>query len=541
MSTSAKRIALIKRKEALRKRIRKGNIILPSALQAFRERTLQDYNWLKEAPRLRLLTNLKGFKFHTVPWKHQLVCVTLATSLDQFLFFLDMGAGGKTKSMLDALYYRKLKEGLGKTLVLVPSAVNVLAWLDQVDEHRPELRAVGLLGNREERMELLEQDVDIYVLNYDGLMSFLTQLSHNPDPKKRGRVLNHRAARDFAALFDAVICDEIHLVGNQSSLRYRMTHALRKRIKICFGLTGTPFGRNPEKMWSQFFLVDRGETLGETLGLFRAAYFNAKDTDWGYLEFKFEESYTELLHKAMRNSSIRYEEKEIADVPDVQRIKHRVTFGVDAEEYYKRVREELFNAKGNLQEMQNSFIRMRQACAGFLSVREEEGEGDKVIVPFYTNPKLEALEVLIDSLPEDEKVIIFHEFIFTGQTISEMLTRKKIKWARVGGKHKAAQAMTSFLTNPKCTMLIANNHSGVTTGINPQHVCRRIVYFDSPVDPITRKQSEKRVDRPGQKRRVYLHDLMVANSVDETVRGFIEEGKNLFDALINGKVKKEML
>jgi SNF2 family DNA or RNA helicase len=95
--------------------------------------------------------------------------------------------------------------------------------------------------------------------------------------------------------------------------------------------------------------------------------------------------------------------------------------------------------------------------------------------------------------------------------------------------------MRKFLHDRSCRFLVANNHSGATTGINPQHVCRRIMFYDSPADPIVRAQAEKRVHRPGQERRVYIHDFMIAKSVDEIVLGFIKEGRSLFQAIVNGE------
>lgn len=512
-------------------------MILPRAVEAFRNRDLNSYQWIKQVPKDELLRGVPkhdGFRFATDPWRHQAACFAIGISVPQFLFFLDVG-GGKTKVVCDVFHFRRLRDGPMRMLVLVLSDTHYDNWIDMVAEHRPEYRVVALDGSRAERGELIQEEAEIFVINYEGLMSYLTRLA----PGKEGRQLDYAAARVFAEHFGMVVFDEVHQVGNKASLRYRMCAQLGNHIPLRYGLTGSPFGRNPERLFTQFHIVDHGETLGATLGMFRAAFFTATDNFWGGVDYKFDERHVELLHRTLNNRSLRYEESEIRDVPKVRRIKHRLSFGVDAEEYYSKVRDEFRRAKGNLQEQQNSFLRMRQACAGFLSMREEVGAAP-VRVPFVTNPKLQELETLVDQLPEWEKVIVFHEFVLTGNAICEMLTRKKQKWARAGGEERSRGrsklAVRRFQKERGVRWLVANNHSGVTTGINAHKAgCRRIVFFDSPVSPIVRKQAEGRLRPALNPKRCYIHDLVITRGVDEIVLGFIREGRSLFDAIINGE------
>jgi len=66
-------------------------------------------------------------------------------------------------------------------------------------------------------------------------------------------------------------------------------------------------------------------------------------------------------------------------------------------------------------------------------------------------------------------------------------------------------------------------------------VCRRIVFFDSPDDPVIRKQAEGRLRPALNPKRCYIHDFVIRRSVDETVLGFIAQGESLFQAIVNGK------
>ena len=511
-----------------------GPVILPSAVANFLSRPLDDHSWIKQCTRDQLLKAIGPFPFHTSPRLHQLACFYLGICNPQFLFFLAMGAG-KTKLILDILYYRMLHYQQGPFLVLVPSAVNTDGWKDEIEIHRPELRAIQLLGSREERTMLAQRAADIYLLNYDGLQSYVTALV-----KDEGRVLDRKAAHNFFHNFSGTVFDESHQLGNRASLRYRMCSAVSKDLPVHYATTGTPFGRNPEKLWSQFHAVDRGETLGQTLGMFRAAFFTAKENYWGGVDYTFDPDKEAELHRLLQHRSIRYRDEEFSDQPKIVRKRHRVSFGVDAETYYKKVLTELREAQGNIQEQRNSFLRMRQVCAGFLALKAEDEE--RLEVSFYTNPKIEELETLVDGMLEDEKLIIYHEFIRSGNMVVEMLDRKKIRWARVGGgaqKKDPVEQMRKFLKDPRCRILVYNYKSGGGAGHNLHTVCRRIVYYESPVDPIVRSQTEGRITgglRTGDYH-TYIHDLTVAKSVDETVLKFLEEGKDLFQAIIEGQTR----
>lgn len=523
-------------KAAVRKRV--GPVILPRVVEAFLSRELEDHSWIKQVSREELYEDIPEGAFHTDPRLHQLACYTLGRFKPQFLFLLDMGAG-KTKIILDIFRHRKLAGQAKRLLVLVPSGVNTEGWMEQIAEHTPDLRGLPLLGDKAQRLDLLQEEADVFLLNYDGLQSYMTKLSTK---KKEGRVLNYNTAHKFARLFDMVVFDESHLIGNKKSLRFRMCNILADEIELRYGMTGTPFGRDPEKLWAQFFLVDRGETLGNTLGLFRAAFFTAKENYWGGIDYTFDKSKEKLLHQMIQHRSIRYNELEFSDMPKVSRQVHRLSFPGTTEEYYSRVLAELKQAKGDLRATENAFIRMRQVTGGFLRVSDEEG--NKSDVQFYSNPKLEELESILDGVLENEKVIVFHEYITSGGMICSMLDRKKIKYARVGGKVKDPVAsMKRFQAREDCRVLVMNFKSGGGAGLNLQKVCKRLVYYESPVSPIVRKQTEKRISgglRTG-KHRVFIHDLVIAGSVDETVLAFLKQGKDLFDAICEGKVREDEL
>lgn len=518
-----------------RRRVRGAPIVAESAVNEYMQRDLDSYNWVKRTRRADLLHGINGFKFGTDPFLHQLQCFNIGMVEPRFLFLLKMGAG-KSKLVLDLIRWRRKHSGVRRALIVVPREVIVQSWLDQIAEHAPDLTTTVLLGTKAEREEALQQESDLYLVNYPGLAVYMTELVAQGKKGRRKRVITPQAAKRFAQHFDLVVLDESHKIGNHEALVYRECRWFTKYCPYLYALTGTPFGRDPIKLWSQFHVVDNGETLGKSLGMFRAAFFLPETNRFsGGVDYHFNPRMEGKLHRVLQHRSIYYDDKEFADLPPVHRIRRRVGFSERAEEQYQNVLKRLRDSRGAVDELRNAFVRMRMITSGFLSVKSELDE--RLVLQFDENPKLDALEDMLFDLPEDSKCIIYHDYIVTGKLIRAMLTRNKLKHAELNGQtHDQSGQIKSFLHDPDVRFLVANNESG-STGINPQKVANYAIFFESPVSPITRQQAEKRMVRTGQTKHVHLYDLVVPDSIDEKILWFLKQGRDIFEAVCAGKKK----
>lgn len=506
----------------------------PVAVAEYLNRPLESFTWMKKLPRKDLLEGI-DLNWHVPPFHHQLVCFNIALEQPHFLYFLDMGAG-KTKLILDIVRWKKKHDKLGRVLVLMPKEVHVQTWMDEIAEHAPELTYTALLGSTAKRFDaLLEADTDLYLLNYPGLQLYMTNLQRiHPRKKKRERVLDDKLGAEFARIFDMVVFDESHRIGNPNALVYRECRRFTKYCRFLYALTGTPFGRDPSKLWAQFHVIDNGETLGTSLGMFRAGFFDVKDLPWARI-YTFDQRMEKDLHKMIQHRSIRYDEKEFGDLPPTTVKLIKIKLATSAQEQYENVMRRIKESHGDLDELKNSFVRMRMVTSGFLSVRSELG--DRLTVEFDRNPKLEALEELLGNLSETTKAVIFHDYITTGEIICRMLAKNKWQHAAINGRVEDPIAqLKSFLHDPACRFLVANSETGAEGG-NYQKVCHYTFFYESPVSPITRKQAIKRTSRTGQKEHTFIYDLAVPNTVDTKILAYLASGQDLFNAVCNGDRK----
>lgn len=513
----------------------RGPIIAQNLVSDYLNRKLDNWDWVKRVGKPDLVQAFNGFRFSAAkqPFEHQLQCFALGVELPQFLFFLDMG-GGKTALTLALYRWHRKHSRVRRMLVVMYKEVNVQSWLDEIALHAPELRVRTLLGSTKERRAEVTQDADIYLTNYSGLQLLMTDLLPTNRGKKRKRQVDPRLAERFAKRFEMVVLDESQCIGNSQSLVYRLCRHFTHHVPYRYALTGTPFGRDPTMLWSQFHVIDDGETLGKTLGLFRAAFFNAKEGFWGGLKYEFDERMDAELHRVIKHRSIYYRDTECSDLPPAPKpIVVRCPFSLEAKEQYRAVQRRIKELQGSKEEIENSFTRMRMCTSGFLSVREEDSR-NRLTLHFEENPKLEALETLVHGVPADTKCLIYHDFVLTGKLIGRMLERNKLQYATLSGATKdPAGEMRRFLHDKKVRFLVANNVSG-STGINPQHVASYAIFYEAPVSPIHRKQAIKRLHRQGQKKRVHIYDLVVPGSVDEQVLEYLAQGKNLFNSIVGG-------
>lgn len=326
----------------------------------------------------------------------------------------------------------------------------------------------------------------------------------------------------------------VHNCKSPSSLTYRMCRAIAAEAEYVFGLTGTPFGRDLGDLWPQFFLVDFGETLGPTFGFYRSMFFSTKINYWGGYEYTFKKKLLGTLHRVLKNASISYSVEELRGMPPKEYVERRLGIPSDAKGYIAKAIEALQDAiRGKeFRQVESSYLQLRQLASGFMTLRGEDSE--KLHVKFGTNPKLELLEELIESMPAASKAVVFNHFVFTGQLISDRLKELKIKHARIwGGQKDPIGELRRFKQDPDCRILVCNIKSG-SSSLNLQNA-QYLVFFEQPDSPIDRKQAEARVWRSGQTERVLIYDFLMNGTADVRLHKANQDDRSLMEELLSGE------
>lgn len=508
------------------------------AIHAFMDRELDSFTWMKDATRDVIMRELASFKvvprFKTTPWLHQLVCFYIALCNPRFLFLLDMGLG-KTKIIADVITQLLREKRVTRSLVTVPRLVNIDSWVDDLERHSDlSYQRVDCESIEEKRERLLfpPKDADVTLIDYAGL--HLAMCDRVKGRKKGKLVKNEAAVRRLQRIYNFVGIDESHKLANVDSLWFSIMRAATSGADFTYATTGTLFGKRVMDAWPQFFLVDGGETLGENMEMFRAAFFEQRNTGWKN-EYHFIKRLDRKLHVMLQHRSIRYSEAEVPelDVPKRREVGRRLNMTEEQREHYNNALEGIINAGGDVRQLDGQWVRMRQICSGYLAWKDENGDH---VLRFAKNPKLDDMETLLEEMLPHSKCVIAYDYTETGRMISERLTELGIghEWFWGGSKDHSAQRKR-FMEDPKCEVFAMNSSAAGEGTDGLQKVARYMIMYESPTSPTLRQQTMKRVHRPGQQHRSFIYDLTMRRSLEKGILDAIAEGIDIHDRVVSGR------
>lgn len=511
-------------------------MITSRAIRQFFERPRKDYRGWKDYSDAKLEKLCIRLPVHPPIWsklqRPQKVCFQIGAREKRFAFHLDTGMG---KTLLAASLHRYFWKlgSVKRSLVLVPNRVNKYEWVDEVSRHT-KMTIQVLAGSSQAKWDqLLNSDTDLVVDTYAGFVRMVTKVVASKKRPGKGKLkLVPSLVKKLCAQFQGLIMDEATLAKSKKTLPFRVCRQLSKTCEIVFLLTGTPFGKDPTDVWSQFFLIDHGHTFGETLGLFRAAFFIEKEAFWS-TEYTFDKKKDALFNELLANKSIRFA-ADPKTMPKVMSIVKTVRLPSNAQSYYNAAREKLERAHGSYEEMQNTFIRMRQISSGFIGYTNDE-EGTKAKFEFEQNPKLDMLMATIETIPSTSKFIVYHDYVFSGAMIARELNYMKVKFVRVfGGTRDPEAALHAFKTDPKVRGLLLNNAAG-GFGLNLQ-IAQYGFRYEPPLSTIMEVQTKRRFIRQhSPHKHVFLYDFVVQGTKDQEILDAHAEGRSLFESLIEGR------
>jgi len=177
--------------------------------------------------------------------------------------------------------------------------------------------------------------------------------------------------------FNVLILDESHTIKSTDSLIFKISKELSRGIGNRILLTGTPFGNTLIDIWSQYYIIDFGETFYHTFYLFRNTYFEDKGY-WGPL-WKPTKSGKKKITEKLYTRAIRYKESECEQLPPKVFRKLEYNLSKEQRKDYTSLLED--SQDGLLKEIKVKAIALREIASGFIGSD----------YTYKNNPKLELL------------------------------------------------------------------------------------------------------------------------------------------------------
>lgn len=469
-------------------------------------------------------------------WDHQKEGAKRAYQAGSFGFFFEMGTG-KTLVTITTLRYKYNDAGrLLPTLILCPPIVieNWKREFAKFSKINPK-DIVCLTGSGKKRLEIFQRKMEskrgfIAITNYESLLM---------EPLFKAFGVWHPTI---------MVLDESHKCKDQKAKRTKRAIELADSgIKHCYLLTGTPILNSPTDIFSQFRIMDKGDTFGTNFWKFRSKYFYDKNA--GMPPTKYFPNWVvapgslDKLNILVGAKSMTVKKDECLTLPPLVRQEIYVELSPKQEKAYQEMKTHFLTfvdgkaAKANI--ALTKLLKLQQIISGFIPVLDEDEKQvvKTVNIPFELkhNPRAQALMELLQEITPHEKVIVWAVFRENYKLIREVCDEIKVPFVEVHGSipdKKKMEAVDRFNDDPTTRVFIGHPGSG-GIGINLVSASYSIFYsrgYSLEYD----LQAEARNHRGGSEihKKVTRIDLVAKDTVDEIITKKLQEKQRISDAIL---------
>jgi SNF2 family DNA or RNA helicase len=423
------------------------------------------------------------------PFRTQMTTAAMLTMQTRAYVLSEMGTG-KTRATLHAASYMMMTGDVRKALVIAPLSTLVHVWDREIFKYFNHLRTGILHGSKAQRLKVLAQDHDIYIINHDGVETIL------PDLISKG--------------FDLAVIDELAAFRNARTDRWKALNLLvnggmRKGsalpiqpIAFAWGLTGSPTPNEPSDAWGQCRLLSPNKV---------PPYFKQfkRMTMTQVSQFKWipKPEANEIVFEAMQ-PAVRYKRDDCVELPDVSYQNRPVTLSAEQKRVYSGIMKKLKLGfqEGTVTAANEGvlFSKLLQIASGWVYTT------DRKVVALDNQDRMDQLLEVLDE--SEGKVIVFVDFIHAAKEVHNFLLKSKVNSSLVTGETPANARNHIFnafqsaafprvlVAHPKCMA-----HGLTLTAANT------ICWFTPTTSLETYEQACARITRPGQTRKSLIVHL----------------------------------
>lgn len=421
-----------------------------------------------------------------VPHPYQETAYNWIMEHDRCGLFLDMGLG-KTVVTLTAVSDLIDSLDVQKVLVIAPKRVAEDTWSRETAkwDHLQHLRISKILGTTADRKRALRAEADIYVVNRENVCWLIRELPEWD--------------------FDTVVIDELSSFKSPEAKRFRALRKVIVRSERVIGLTGTPAANGYLDLWSEIYLLDRGERLGHTITGYRLEYFKNVSRDPSYGIYVEKPGAQKKINRRISDICMSMKAEDYLRMPE--RIENEIPVRMDPKELeaYKQMEQAQL-----LQLEDGAYIEAFSAAAvmGKLLQLANGFAYDFDKVPHRIHEKkLDALEEIIDCNP-GQPILVFYNFQADREALQQRFPKARILDSQKDIEDWNAGRIPLIMAHP----------ASVGHGLNIQEGGHIIVWYGLTWSLELYQQANARLYRQGQiSKTVVINHLIAAGTVDEQV------------------------
>jgi len=390
--------------------------------------------------------------------------------------FLDMGLGKTitTLTAIEELIYKKIE----KVLIIAPLRVTNSVWVQEAKnwEHTSYMTFTNLSGGKANMLRGLKESSDIYLINRENVKALVEAVGNRWD-------------------FDMVVIDESSSFKSYSSQRFKAMKKVLHLIDKMVLLTGTPSPNGYMDLWSQVYLLDRGERLGKNITAFRNRFFIKDFMGWGY---EIKPHAPAKIQSLIKDITISMSSEDYLELPEfITTVLENKLSGKLLNQYKEFEKDMLLDLGGELLTAMSAATlsnKLLQFCSG--NIYGEDGQ-----IHHFHDLKLDTLQEIIDSSP-DENLLVAYNY-------KHELTALKKKFPDAVVLDKAGVAVEQW-NRGEIKLLLAHPASA-GHGLNLQTGGKTLIWYGFTWSLELYQQFNKRLHRQGQKDNVRCIHIAVGD------------------------------
>ncbi len=395
--------------------------------------------------------------------------------------FLDMGLG-KTATTLTAISDLFDNLEIGRVLIIAPLRVANTVWQQETTKwsHLSHLDVGISTGTPKARSKVIAQGHAITIINRECLVWL---------------------CENYSFKYDMVIIDESSRFKNHASKAFKALKKQLNNITRLVLLTGTPSPQGVMDLWSQIYLLDRGERLGGNITAFRNRFFEV--SPWSKYVYNSLPQTPAIVKNLISDICISMSAGDNLDLPGVVYTNHSIELPPSLVQKYLTFKKDFALAIGNLDDVSASTAavltnKLLQFCNG--NIYNEH----KDIVPIH-NLKVEALREILNDNPNDNILLAYN---FKSDLKDIMASIPEAEELKDGVLEKWNKGEIRLL----CAHPASAGH-----GLNMQDGGSIIVWYGLNWSLELYQQFNARLARQGQKNTVRIVHLAIKEGMDEQV------------------------
>ena len=453
-----------------------------------------------------------NYKFKTKPYAHQITALEKSWNKEVYAYFMEMGTG-KSKVLIDNISMLYDKGKINGALIIAPKGVYSTWYNNEIPTHMPDhiekkvvLWKAAINKKQEAELKTLfepGEDLHVLLMNVEALST----------PK----------GVEFAAKFIRshnvlMAIDESTTIKSPEAKRTKNIVALGEHTKYRRILTGSPVTKNPLDLYKQCEFLDPWLLGHSSYYTFRTRYSIMRTANFGGRSVQIVVGHKNLPELSMKLEPFSYRclKEDCLDLPEYTFTKRVIQMTPEQKKIYTQMKQlALAQLDGKLMTTATALVqlmRLHQITCGHFTA--DDGTIKDV--------KNERLTALMETLEEVEgKAIIWAHYKHDIKQIVAAVEKKygKESYVTYYGEtpQEIRQSNIDKIQDPNSPVrfLIGTPQTG-GYGITLTEA-NVMIYYSNGYDLEKRIQSEARINRAGQTRKMTYVDIICEDTVDDKI------------------------